>query len=1176
MAERLQASVSSLLCNDLEEDRSALDHCTAAASALKLAGPLGRLSLKSGTNKLHREFVQIKQLTTAYHARHHTFWSKCSLAFWLGFWVALLGLPNYNFSARMMIYGETEGTLELLKAEGKHEDWKHTWCNLSASEYQSTDPELDTADCSAANEIETIDFESQAFLENISERGTAGKTCGYRPGRRYMDDYKRFWVVDEEGSYFPRLEYKGNTYKALPTKARNGSAPGMTFAAACLEACEQAANCSCWTFEVRRGSLINGGICYFFTDPSKVARIRLHEWQQWIGGVCQAQAKQDFFCADFMYGRYHNFAPATQLPNLHSWNSSLGDWSSDSRANLYCGILPESWAATWPNVVQMIIFSVYGGTGTTVRLCWQGFIGTSAACLNVFVMQFIYPEGALAQRPCTLEDRASQRCLARDVTYNDPNYNPYLVWLDLLGFVFVILFSNSEVNTMKFGLSWHFFFMMDFMNPTKGHHCCAAGERVFYGLICVEEYWFAAWFTTVFGCVFAVLATLLPYQWLESRSAYSGLCASLNSVSRIWEESIHYICGREQSTKRFHVEALIDGTIADSPPLATHLKAMWWEVALIFTCQSEQVMNQLTQIQENLCDVIDILPALKSCVINEDFTGGHNDFCQQLGPHMKSMVAECTSLAQLCLAAAYQRRMSSTLRKAISDSVEHLDDLQMLMVDAYVRACPTASRDLADETIVLFALSFLARKVTDLARLVPEWHSSARGCCGHLALTRRLSLICRGACKGFRGTWLDGSIFRDGHLRFALRNFVAITVVTVASVHFNQFVFAMYSPIMPATLSLLVSRYQSSAFTNNVHRLLGVLLGKVLPLLIVSGFAQLACHSHLRIYGYFAAVWAYVSLFMYMYFTSAQWSLVGCLIAGFGVYPLLVPCSSTLSPDVYKTRYSELGQMTFAVCVQILVDSLLRSHPPRDMCTYQVKKICTALFGEPADEDKISAMRALFRSDLSALQTSLAEAEKRIRKARMLADEADPKVIVAPGLNTPFKINLLTSALNELVDTLSQFNLVIIGTKAWKVNESVRENEDAASASRLADEVKTAEEILELITNTAYGRFVGESMLESAHLVAASLQVILEHKTEDKMRNPCLDQISSMCTMHTKLDRSSMRRDDFYQEISERLGSHRSKAERSQLTDNPQARIMVTARAIRNFADPWTISICFA
>lgn len=33
-----------------------------------------------------------------------------------------------------------------------------------------------------------------------------------------------------------------------------------------------------------------------------------------------------------------------------------------------------------------------------------------------------------------------------------------------------------------------------------------------------------------------------------------------------------------------------------------------------------------------------------------------------------------------------------------------------------------------------------------------------------------------------------------------------------------------------------------------------------------------------------------VTFFSYMYFTSQTWSLVGCLVAGFGVYPLMEPC----------------------------------------------------------------------------------------------------------------------------------------------------------------------------------------------------------------------------------------------------------------------------------------------
>ena len=43
-----------------------------------------------------------------------------------------------------------------------------------------------------------------------------------------------------------------------------------------------------------------------------------------------------------------------------------------------------------------------------------------------------------------------------------------------------------------------------------------------------------------------------------------------------------------------------------------------------------------------------------------------------------------------------------------------------------------------------------------------------------------------------------------------------------------------------------------------------------------------------------------------MYFTSSTWSLVGCLVAGFGVYPLLQPCiNPSLSDDVLSKNYAE-------------------------------------------------------------------------------------------------------------------------------------------------------------------------------------------------------------------------------------------------------------------------------
>ena len=46
-------------------------------------------------------------------------------------------------------------------------------------------------------------------------------------------------------------------------------------------------------------------------------------------------------------------------------------------------------------------------------------------------------------------------------------YNPVVCWIDVLGVLFLFLVSRANENTIKFGMSWHVCFMMDFMNPTK-------------------------------------------------------------------------------------------------------------------------------------------------------------------------------------------------------------------------------------------------------------------------------------------------------------------------------------------------------------------------------------------------------------------------------------------------------------------------------------------------------------------------------------------------------------------------------------------------------------------------------------------------------------------------------------------------------------------------------------
>ncbi|CAE7755283.1 unnamed protein product, partial [Symbiodinium pilosum] len=207
--------------------------------------------------------------------------------------------------------------------------------------------------------------------------------------------------------------------------------------------------------------------------------------------------------------------------------------------------------------------------------------------------------------------------------------------------------------------------------------------------------------------------------------------------------------------------------------------------------------------------------------------------------------------------AAYEKKVNSNevMMRAIRESRDHVRVLQKKLVKDYRDVVKVPSDDLADETIMLFSTSFTARKAADLANLVLEWdekegdfHCWRGDNCLHLAY---------GCWEGIYNTWAPSKITNLNHLTFAARNFVGITIVFFLAIRLDGYVFKPYGPIMPATLGLLISTYQSTAFTNNIHRLLGVLLGKVLPLLILSGLSLFNCGSSTRSVAAFLAIWIY-------------------------------------------------------------------------------------------------------------------------------------------------------------------------------------------------------------------------------------------------------------------------------------------------------------------------------
>lgn len=101
-------------------------------------------------------------------------------------------------------------------------------------------------------------------------------------------------------------------------------------------------------------------------------------------------------------------------------------------------------------------------------------------------------------------------------------------------------------------------------------------------------------------------------------------------------------------------------------------------------------------------------------------------------------------------------------------------------------------------------------------------------------------------------------------------------------------------------------------------------------------------------------------------------------------------------------RYAELGQITMALAVQMLVDTVLKRSGPADVAVLELRRLLQCIF--IGWDGHLSGLEAIHRSSLPELQLALKEAELSMSRAKALSTEADPKQRIMAGPHTPFKI----------------------------------------------------------------------------------------------------------------------------------------------------------------------------
>jgi len=257
-------------------------------------------------------------------------------------------------------------------------------------------------------------------------------------------------------------------------------------------------------------------------------------------------------------------------------------------------------------------------------------------------------------------------------------------------------------------------------------------------------------------------------------------------------------------------------------------------------------------------------------------------------------------------------------------------------------------------------------------------------------------------------------------------------------------VFPGWSPTCASTLALLISHFPGSAFDTNLQRLLGLTLGKVVPIIIMAVVSFAGNSGPIAQVVHLLFIWAYEAFFAYVYYTSPEWGGMACLVAGFGCGALIGSKATTWSADQFKTQYMEIGQVTACIMFQMLVDVIdtsIRKRWPRDRVVTNMAKLgmtvndneCNEqqtqqqLAGRDMDGAIVTAFEHFMKMDdgsMKEMRKCIEEAKKLTVLEESLIHECRPRSVVIRGAKTPFKFDAAQQALTWIKRLLQEMELL--------------------------------------------------------------------------------------------------------------------------------------------------------
>ncbi|CAE7360461.1 unnamed protein product [Symbiodinium natans] len=742
-------------------------------------------------------------------------------------------------------------------------------------------------------------------------------------------------------------------------------------------------------------------------------------------GICDASAT----------GFYLN-SGTEEKPDLKpvvSWaDITVTDWTTPGKL-IDCGFIPRSYQGFWPNVVQFCFFSVFQNTGTTVQLTLQGLSGTFLATINVFLLYELYPHGG-AMTECAGDRLASGACEKGDMMYLDPNFIPAVAWADGIGFALLWLISTAPKNMVMFCLSYHWLFMCTFMDPKANLAVESVTGSLPMGFL--DLYWDSQTtiinLTSILGGILAILATLIPKPLLNTRKLTENCTIAAEGLEEAWTEALDYFFATSATSKKFQVASRMEAIKSAFDRVEESLGGAWFEH---FDIGTKGIARELFRLFKGVGrKVQNVVKISKAALLREEFGGNHDKFADGIQKETRELNTVVADLFQFCCQCCKDGHIDTEEKDKINELLNEVRGKQRSLAAAYAATMKEqhyVSEDLANENAFIYGFSAYARAVADFAEELP--HTAAE------KHANQCSFFCKSLASTFTDMFSLDLLMDKEHLKFAIVNFLPVFVTFLIAVFTpGDGLFVPYSALMPGSLALIITSTYGSTFKGNIERLVGIVLGNIIPVLVLAIVFSFPCESWMRTVTQMVLVWLYFFLFSYVYYASATWSFVGCALCGFGAYPLMQACTGGSFSYGMHDHYQTIAQVTVAVLIRMLIETALLDKAPRDLAVKQLEDLLDTIH---------DAYKLFFAGKYDQMAEKHTKATDMLSHAKALHAESSPALEVVPGPRLPFKHALYGQVLDQLDMGISQLGVLVVSAKDWAPEKVAEEKSSAREAA---------------------------------------------------------------------------------------------------------------------------------